>query len=139
MQHVIVRLGRNNDIEQFKAWLALSRDGHLFDADVLAHDSTFLLSAMRTVDGSLAHIPVQQPLMLESLAVKPGLGSELIAASLTRLTEYAIGEAYRRDVGEIYFLSRDADTLKFAERHHFRPLPDGLQVRRLNLLETFGS
>ena|ERR1051326_880828 len=139
MHHVIVRLSGPDDVDQMKEWLTRARDGELFDVDVLTHASTFGLTAMRTVDGALGHIAVQQPLMLESYAPKPGLGPELAGMALARLTEYAIGEAYRRDAGELYVLSRDVDTLKFAERHHFKPLPDGLQVRRLNLLETFGA
>lgn len=139
MPHIIVRLSGASDREQLEAWLKTSRDGELHDKDELAHDSSFCLTAMRTVDGPVAHLPVQQPLMLGCYAQKPHLGPELAGLALARLVEYTIGEAYRRDVGEIYFLTRDADTAKFAQRHHFQPLPDGLQVFRLNLLETFGS
>lgn len=126
-------------VEQMVGWIGNSRDGALFDPDVLAHESTFVLEAMGTKSGQMAYLPVQQPLMLESLICRPDLTSAQTAQALTRLVEYAIGEAYRRDAGELYFLSRDEETCKFAERHKFKLLPDGLTVYRLNLLETFGS
>lgn len=137
MEHVIVKLG--NDKQEIESWLASSKDGELYDPDVLNHDSSFILTAVQTNSGNIAHLPVQQPLMLENFIKSPDLSTERSALALTRLVEYAIGEAYRRDVGEIYFLTRDPETANFAERHHFKTLPDGLQVYRLNLLETFGS
>lgn len=137
MEHVIVKLG--NDKQEIESWLASSKDGELYDPDVLNHDSSFILTAVQTNSGNIAHLPVQQPLMLENFIKSPDLSTERSALALTRLVEYAIGEAYRRDVGEIYFLTRDSETANFAERHHFKTLPHGLQVYRLNLLETFGS
>lgn len=121
-----------------KPWLETALDGELFDFDVLEHESTFVLTAMRTKAGRIAFLPVQQPLMLESFARHPELTKEQTSQALTRLVEYAIGEAYRRDAGEIYFLTRDPETMAFAERHKFRTLPDDLKVYRLNLRETFG-
>lgn len=120
-------------------WVHISRDGELLDVDTLSHESTFVLQALGTQSrDSLAYLPVQQPLMLESLLCRPNLTDKRKALALTRMVEYAIGEAYRRDAGEIYFLTRDEDTAKFALRHKFTPLPDGLTVYRLNLRETFG-
>lgn len=113
-------------------------DGELFDRDILRHKSTFILAAFNK-SGALAFLPVQQPLMLENLIFRPGLSTGETAQAITRLAEHAIEETYARDAGEAYFLCRDQSTLTFAERHHFSPLPSALQVRRLNLLETFGK
>jgi hypothetical protein len=140
MEHVIVKLMDHRDyFGEMEAWQPGSIDGELFDVDVLRHESTFVLAALRTGSGSLAYLPVQQPLMLESFIRQPGISKALAAQSLTRLVEYAIGEAYRRHAGELYFLTRDQETAKFALRHKFQPLPDGLEVYRLNLMETFGA
>lgn len=139
MEHVIVKLARLDELDEMREWLRSTRDGELFDYDVLEHESTFVLQAMGADSQYYsAYLPVQQPFMLESLVCRPGLTASQTAQALTRLSEYAISEAFRRDAGEIYFLTRDADTAKFAERHKFKPLPDGLKVYRLNLRETFG-
>ena len=75
--------------------------------------------------------------MIESFATRPGLEQRKKTLALTRLVEHAVEQCYAKDAGEIYFLSRDRNTLRFSERHLFRELPDNLQVRRLNLAETF--
>lgn len=136
MEHVIVKFTHSG--EEMLEWLKTTKDGDLFDYDLLRHESTFFLCAVKTDFGPIAYLPVQQPLMLESLAAKPGLGPRDTALALTRMVEYAIGEAFRRDAGELYFLTRDKETADFARRHRFTPLPDGLEVYRLNLRETFG-
>lgn len=138
MEHVIVKFAKPSELEGMKQWQQSTLDGELFDADVLEHESTFVLEALGSKTGRIAFLPVQQPLMLESLGVKLDLKPGQIAQALTRLVEYAISECYRRDAAELYFLTRDKETADFAQRHHFRPLPDGLQVYRLNLRETFG-
>ena len=138
MEHVIVRLANPAEIEEMRSWLARSDDVRFFDPDVLAHDSTFVLMAFGTKSGRMAYLPVQQPFMLENFIVRPGLGESLRPLALTRLVECAIGEAFRRDAGELYFLSGDRRTLSFAARHKFCELPDRLKARRLNLRETFG-
>ena len=137
MEHLVIRLACPGEIEEMKAQAKHATDGELFDLDVLEHDSTFVLSAVRTGGGCGGFLPVQQPLMLESF-VAPNLEGRPKAQVLARMVEYAIGEAYRRDVGEIYFLTRDPETAKFALRHKFKALPDGLECYRLNLRETFG-
>jgi hypothetical protein len=140
MEHLIVKLMDHEEhFGEIEASIENSIDGELFDLDVLSHKSTFVLAAIRTGrKGHLAYLPVQQPLMVENFLRCSELTEELAAQSLTRLVEYAISEAYRRDAGELYFLTRDEDTEKFALRHKFQPLPDGLKVYRLNLFETFG-
>ena len=139
MDHVLVRRADEEELSGFmKPWLKTTPDGELFDADILNHPSTFVLAAFNR-SGILAFMPVQQPLMLENLILRPGLSTGETAHAITRLAEHAIEECFVRDAGEAYFLCRDASTLKFAERHHFRELPEQLQVRRLNLLEHFGK
>lgn len=139
MEHVIVKLAAPHEVAEMRACIRESIDGELFDLDVLEHRSTFNLCAFDTGQHYRGFLPVQRPAMIENFVRPPFFTTEQNALALTRLVEYSIGEAYRRDVGEIYFLTRDADTAKFAQRHHFKLLPDGLQVFRLNLLETFGS
>lgn len=139
MEHIVIRQADSLEVEHACEWARSTPDGDLLDLDIFAHKSTFLLSAMQSGLGRMAYLPVQQPLMLENLIFRPGLTDRCRALAMTRMAEAAISEAYRRDAGEIYFLCKDASTLAFADRHKFIPLADGIQVRRLNLLETFGQ
>jgi hypothetical protein len=149
MEHIIIRHAPD-EIDRAKEYAKSTPDGGLLDLDVFKHQSTFLLEALRTnpqlrgwTTDRLAYLPVQQPLMLENLLFRPGLDDRERSLAITRLTEYAISEAYRRDVGELYFLCRHPETCAFAERHKFRRIDGedglGLKVYRLNLLETFGA
>ena len=138
MERVLVRIADSLERQEMLDWLQTTKDGDLFDPDVLRHESTFVLSAFRK-SGRLAYVPVQQPLMMENLVFCPGLTERETAQAITKLAEHTIEEAYRRGAGEIYFLCRDQSTCEFAERHHFKDIaPLGLKTYRLNLLETFG-
>lgn len=140
MEHVIV-IPEGSRGEMLR-WLNTTLDGSIFDLDVLAHKSTFVLNARSSDSGSMAYLPVQQPLMLENLIFRQGLSERQRALSMTRMAEAAISEAFKRDAGEVYFLCRDTSTCDFAERHKFKSLESIdplLKVYRLNLLETFGS
>lgn len=117
-----------------------TRDGELLDLDIFRHDSTLTLEAF-TKEGARAFCPIQQPLMMENLIFRPGLSRGETAQAIMRLAEHAVEEAYRRDVGEIYFLCRDQSTSNFAEAYGFKDvakLDTPLRCYRMNLLETFG-
>lgn len=139
MERIVIKPADANEIGEMLTWLEGSRDGQLFDVDVLEHESTMTLCALGSVSRRMAYLPIQQPLMLESFSFRPDLTEAQKAIVLIRLAEYAVSEAFRRNAGEIYFLSRDPDTVRLAERRGFRELPDGLKVYRLNLRETFGG
>ncbi|MGA9670369.1 MAG: hypothetical protein WBQ94_14245 [Terracidiphilus sp.] len=144
MEHLVIREAPRTEQGIVEHWAEFTPDGDLLDSDIFAHASTFLLSAMRSGEGTVAYLPVQQPLMLENLIFRPNLTDRERALAMTRLAEYAISEAYRRDVGELYFLCREESTCRFAEHHKFVRI-DGpeselkLKIYRLNLLETFGA
>jgi hypothetical protein len=138
MDRIITKLADSEpEKEQMVSWLKFTLDGDLFDMDVLQRASTFIVNA-RSNKERLAYLPIQQPLMLENLIFRPMMSPSDKARVIAKLAEFAVSEAYRRDAGELYFLCRDQSTVEFAERHLFKPLPEGLTVRRLNLLETFG-
>ena len=137
MERIIVTLAQSLEVEEMKAWL--EHEANLFDLDVLEHASSFVLCA-RGESGRLAYLPVQQPLMLESHIFQPGLTDAKKSLVMARLTEYAVAEAWRRDAGEVYFLSQRPETASFAARHGFENMRDrhSLETYRLNLRETFG-
>lgn len=140
---LVIREAQYEERETALGWAKSTPDGDLLDLDVFEHGSTFLLAANQSERGTCAYLPVQQPLMLENLIFRPGLTDRERALAIARMTQHAISEAYRRDVGELYFLCRHPETCSFAERHKFERI-DGedsrlnLKVYRLNLRETFG-
>lgn len=139
VQRILVREASPAEIEHMVAfWASQTPDGELLDENMLKQKDTAVFAAFDET-GVLAFLPVQQPLMLENLIYRPGLSLRTTALATARLGEHALEETYRRDAGEAYFLCRNVDTLRFAERHGFRELPAALTVRRLNLRETFGA
>jgi len=115
--HVLVR-DVTTKHPQLVEWAASALGHNLLDLDMLEHDSTFTLQAFDK-SGPLAYLPIQQPLMLESFALRPDTSDSMLAIAMTRLVEHALSEAYRRDAGEVYFLCLDQRTSEFAQRHHF--------------------
>lgn len=139
MERLLVAL-REDKPEQLLEFSRTTVDGDLIDLDVFEHDSTFTLEAFNK-NGTQGYAPIAQPLMIEHLIFKPGLSIAETGQAIVRLAEHAIEEAYRRDVGDVYFLGHDPSTCKFAERYGFKELSKidpPLRCYRLNLLETFG-
>jgi hypothetical protein len=126
--------------EQLLEFARTTRDGELIDLDVFKHASTFTLEAFNK-NGTQGYSPIAQPLMIEHLIFRPGLSLAETGQAIVRLAEHTIEEAYRRDVGDVYFLGHDESTCKFAERYGFKELSKletPLRCYRMNLLETFG-
>lgn len=141
MERLLVREWSGLPKEQLLEYAATTRDGGLIDLDVFNHASTFTLEAFAK-DGIRGFSPIAQPLMIEHLIFRPGLSVAETAQAITRLAEHVIEHAYRRDVGDIYFLGHDPSTCAFAERYGFKELSKldpPLRCYRMNLLETFGA
>ena len=137
MDRVLVRRATPAEVQdQMLNYLWTTPDGQLFDMDVLEHSQTFTLAAFNQ-SGVLGFLPVQRPMMLENLIFRPGLTAGETAQVIAKLGEHALEETHTQDAGEAYFLCREKTTLRFAERHGFRPLPENLVVRRFNFRETF--
>ena len=139
MERLLVRPHQDMP-EKLWSFASTTRDGELLDLDIFNHSSTFTLEAFGK-DGSHAFCPIQQPLMMENLIFRPDLSATETGQAIMRLAEHAVEEAYRRDVGEVYFLCRDRSTEVFAERYGFKDvakLETPLRCYRMNLLETFG-
>ena len=118
-------------------WIETSLGNQYFDADVLAHKNTTVLVASAPGEGPAGFLPIQQPLMMESLVLRPDLSYRSQALVMSRLAEYAIEECARRDAAEVYFLCHDERTERFAERHHFAKVP--LPLYRFNLREQLNA
>lgn len=125
--------------EELFEFARTTRDGQLIDLDIFKHDSTFILKAFGK-SGVRGYSPIAQPLMIEHLIFRPGLSQSETANTIWLLAEHTIEEAYRRDVGDVYFLGHDPSTCEYAERHGFKDialLDPPLRCYRMSLRETF--
>lgn len=107
--------------EQFLHWAFENTKGN-FDPETPAFPSSRTWCAYDE-DGPLVYQTVQQPLMLESLASRPGAKKEQIALAMKELTQNCLTQAHIGGVGEVYYLGSDADTDEFATNHIFEKLP----------------
>lgn len=127
-------------IDVLRDWARTTVDGDLIDLDVFNHESTFTLEAF-SKKGRAAFSPIAQPLMIEHLIFRPELTRAEKGQAIVRLAEHVIEEAYRRDVGDVYFLGHDESTCAFAELYGFKELSKlevPLRCYRMNLRETYG-
>jgi N-acetylglutamate synthase-like GNAT family acetyltransferase len=139
MERVIVTEATPDEIErELLPWAKLEEN--LLDEAMLQQASAFVLCA-RAETGRLAYLPVQQPLMLESHVFAPGLDDRRKSLAMARLTERAVAEAWRRDAGEVFFLSQRPETARFAARHGFSNVREGfgLETYLLSLREMFAA
>ena len=93
-----------------------------FDPEVARFKSSITWCAY-DADGPVCFQTVQRPLMLESLAPRPGATKQQVASAMKELTQNAVSQAHVMDAGEIYFLGSDKDTDEFATNHIFEELP----------------
>lgn len=112
----------------FLDWNLENADKSQFDPDVPLYPSSTTWCAYDKT-GPLVFQTIQQPimitepLMLESIAPRPGLHPNQVSLSLKELTQNAITIAHCKGAGEIYYLSSDPETDEFAANHIFEKLP----------------
>jgi len=113
MKPVFVRPAKSEDSQEFLDW-SLAGVNNGFDPEVPRYGTTVTFAAF-TSDGPLAFLPMQMPIVLESLAVKPGATPLEIATALRELVQTAVTQCHIRGVGEIWFIGTNDDTNRFAE------------------------
>lgn len=125
----------------FLDWSLENADKSEFDPAVPLYPSSSTWCAYDKT-GPVAYQTIQQPimitepLMLESLAPRPGNTPSQNALAMKELTQTAITLAHCKGAGEIYFLSSDLETDKFAANHIFEKLP--FTVYRVRLSDLSG-
>lgn len=129
MKKIYVRPAQEQDKQLYFDW-AVESTVNEFDPQVALYPSSSTWCAYDS-EGPVAYQTLQQPLMLESLAPRPGADKFKIASALKELTQNAITFAHSKGVGEIYFLGSDEDTDKFAVQQIFEELP--YKVYRLRI------
>lgn len=119
-------------LTQMLAWIVKTKN-NAFDASILTYPSTFVLCAYNKVRNVL-YMPIQQPLMLESLAVNPEASPEEVGFALAETTREAVMQAHLKGVGEVYFAGSNPDTVRFALKHGFEEVP--FKFYRIKLLDV---
>ncbi len=130
MNEIFVRPAVPEDAQKFTSWLA-STPNNLYDPDVPKYPSSFTLAAA-TKDKVIMYLPIQHPIMLESLAINPEATRLETGLALKELTKAAFFQAVVRKCGEMYFVCRDEATAEFAVRHGYEELPWKLYRRKIS-------
>jgi len=104
------------DTAKFIEWIN-NTPANLYDKDVLQYPTLQVLVSYGTDE--VAFLPMQQVLMLESLAVKQGASPMETAQAFRDLVKGAELHASGKGIKELWFTCRDEGVLKVAEGHGF--------------------
>jgi len=119
--HLFVRPAQAEDSEQFLEW-SRNTPNNGFDPEVARYPSTITWCVYDRF-GPLAYMPMQCPLVMDSLASRPGASKSEIAAALKELTQQFVTQAHIRGAGEILFLGTEEGTDRMATNQLFEELP----------------
>jgi hypothetical protein len=133
-KHIYVRPARPEDRELFVKWTweNLHRNGA--DPEVISYPTTFVLCAYDE-NGPLVFMPVQQPLVLDAIAIRPEADSRKVASALRDLFKACVMQGHLKGSGEIYFISDEQTIQQFASHQVFEKLPVSLYRVKLSDLE----
>ena len=132
-KHLYVRPARAEESQQFAEWSLANTKGE-FDPAPATYPSTITWCVYDEY-GPMAYMPIQCPLMLESLATRPGASKTEIALAIKELTQQAVTQAHIKGAGEIYFLGSDEGTDAMAANQIFEKLPYSVFRLRIKDLE----
>lgn len=122
MQKIQIRQAAPRDGQNFAEW-SLANPCNGFDSEAAAYPSSVTLCAEDSA-GTLGYMPIQRPLLLESLAMRPGASASDTARALRAFVDAAKNLAKATGVGEIYFLGTEDGTNRLAENHEtFERMP----------------
>lgn len=127
--HLFVRPAKFEDAAIFEEW-SRNTPNNGFDPEVAKYPST-ITWCVYDQHGPLAYMPMQCPLVMDSLAGRPGASKYEIAAALKELTQQFVTQAHARGAGEILFLGSEDGTNELAENQLFEEIP--YKVYRLKL------
>jgi hypothetical protein len=133
-RHLYTRPARVGDGETFLEW-SRNNPNNGFDPDVAKYPST-ITWVVYDKFGPLAMMPMQCPLMMESIATRPGASKLEIAEAMKELTQQFVTQAHSRGAGEIYFLGTDEGTDSMATNQIFEPLTYKVYRLKIKDLET---
>src|SRR5689334_18708395 len=100
MKHIFVRPAAEQDREKFAEWSVNTKD-NLCDSAPLLYRNTVTWCAYDT-NGPIVFVPVQQPKMMEALAINPDADPVDVAIALKELTQNLVTQCHMDGTGEIY-------------------------------------
>lgn len=130
--HLFVRLARQEDASEFLEWSKNTKHNE-FDSEVVRYPST-VTWCVYDRHGALAYMPMQSPLVMDSLASRPGASKAEIAMALKELTQTFVTQAHIKGAGEVLFFGSEEGTNLFAQNQMFEKLP--YTVYRLRVKDT---
>lgn len=134
MKHIFVRPAKPGDSERCSEWAVQNLDKNHIDPKVVEYPSTFVLAAYAE-DGPVMYMPVQTPLMMESVAVDPEASEMKQAQALKELVQALVLQCHLKGIGEIYFIGSDEKTSAFAENQLFEKISSPVYRIRIHNLE----
>lgn len=129
INHLFIRPAQPEDSEKFLEW-SRNTPNNGFDPEVARYPST-ITWCVYDKSGPLAYMPMQCPLVMDSLASRPGASKSEIASALKELTQQFVTQAHIRGAGEILFLGTEEGTDHMAVNQIFEELP--YKVYRLRI------
>ncbi len=92
-----------------------------FDKGIMSYPSLRMLCAYN--GEPVGYLPIHKAVMLESLALKPGIGQLEGAAAMRDLVKGAELNASSDGISEIYFIGNDKSVVDIAVKNGFEVLP----------------
>ena len=120
MKQLRIRYITPDDAKLLIEWIN-NTPNNLYDSDVLNYPTLKVLCAYG--DRTIAYLPMQQTLFLESLAVNQEASITEKAQAFRDLVKGAEVHASSLLIKEIYFACKDENVLAIAEHHGFERLP----------------
>jgi len=133
-RHLYCRPARPEEGQIFLEWSRNTPDNG-FDPEVAKYPSTITWCVYDRF-GPLAFMPVQHPLVMESVASRPGASKLEIAEALKEFTQNCVTQAHVRGAGEILFLGSEEGTDHMAQNQIFEKLNYTVYRLRVKDLES---
>jgi N-acetylglutamate synthase-like GNAT family acetyltransferase len=128
MNQLKLKVGQADDVKEIVDWLNANQTNGL-DPDILKYPTLRIVTAYN--GRNIAHMPSQQALILESVAVNPEATTLEKAEALKDLVKAQELLASSFGLKEIYFLASDRTVLEIASKRGFEVLD--MPVLRLKL------
>jgi len=119
------------EVATYQDWAMKTKD-NLYDPQVAGYPCTEVLVAEN--GQPLVFMPIQQVVMMDALAPKPGIEKREMALALKELVKMTAFVAHRAKLRELYFFSADEDVNAMAERYGFEKLEN--PMLRLKLVKS---
>ena len=104
------------EVATYQDW-AMKTPNNLYDPQVAGYPCTEVLVAEN--GQPLVFMPIQQAVVMDSLAARPGIEKREMALALKELVKMTAFMAHRANLREIMFFSADKDVNAMAERYGF--------------------